>query len=100
MFVCISKCLVCFLGTKTAALAQKNSEATRVIAAQQEILEKELGEIQKVLLAMQVYRFSVITVFACYVRMQKVVFYVSAWLELKTTIRVSFELMNAGCLAL
>lgn len=43
-----------FLG-KTAALAQKNSEATRVLAAQQEILEKELGEIQKVLLAMQVY---------------------------------------------
>lgn len=40
---------------KTAALAQKNSEATRVLAAQQEILEKELGEIQKVLLAMQVY---------------------------------------------
>ncbi|KAL0721496.1 hypothetical protein Bca4012_036095 [Brassica carinata] len=39
--------------TETAALAQKNSEATRVIAAQQEILEKELGEIQKVLLAMQ-----------------------------------------------
>ncbi|CAF1922002.1 unnamed protein product [Brassica napus] len=38
---------------KTAALAQKNSEATRVLAAQQEILEKELGEIQKVLLAMQ-----------------------------------------------
>lgn len=40
---------------KTAALAQKNSEATRVLAAQQEILEKELGEIQKVLLAMQVF---------------------------------------------
>ncbi|KAH0855012.1 uncharacterized protein LOC103873955 [Brassica rapa] len=39
--------------SETAALAQKNSEATRVIAAQQEILEKELGEIQKVLLAMQ-----------------------------------------------
>ncbi|CAN8264276.1 unnamed protein product [Cochlearia groenlandica] len=38
---------------ETAALAQKNSEATRVLAAQQEILEKELGEIQKVLLAMQ-----------------------------------------------
>ena len=40
---------------KTAVLAQKNSEATRVLAAQQEILEKELGEIQKVLLAMQVH---------------------------------------------
>ncbi|KFK28207.1 hypothetical protein AALP_AA8G486400 [Arabis alpina] len=39
--------------SETAALAQKNSEATRVLAAQQEILEKELGEIQKVLLAMQ-----------------------------------------------
>ncbi|RID59148.1 hypothetical protein BRARA_F02395 [Brassica rapa] len=39
--------------SETAALAQKNSEATRVIAAQQEILERELGEIQKVLLAMQ-----------------------------------------------
>ncbi|CAD5335899.1 hypothetical protein AtNW77_Chr5g0152181 [Arabidopsis thaliana] len=39
--------------SETAALAQKNSEATRVLVAQQEILEKELGEIQKVLLAMQ-----------------------------------------------
>ncbi|KAL0692072.1 hypothetical protein Bca4012_059252 [Brassica carinata] len=39
--------------SETAALAQKNSEATGVLAAQQEILEKELGEIQKVLLAMQ-----------------------------------------------
>ncbi|VVB18103.1 unnamed protein product [Arabis nemorensis] len=39
--------------SETAALAQKNSEATRVLAAQQEILEKELGEIQMVLLAMQ-----------------------------------------------
>ncbi|CAH2043375.1 unnamed protein product [Thlaspi arvense] len=39
--------------SETAALAQKNSEATRVLAAQQEILEKELGEMQKVLLAMQ-----------------------------------------------
>ncbi|XVF61577.1 hypothetical protein PTKIN_Ptkin08bG0141300 [Pterospermum kingtungense] len=38
---------------KTAALAQKNSEATRALAAQKDILEKELGEIQKVLLAMQ-----------------------------------------------
>ncbi|KAF5738000.1 hypothetical protein HS088_TW13G00893 [Tripterygium wilfordii] len=38
---------------QTAALAQKNSEATRTLAAQEDILEKELGEIQKVLLAMQ-----------------------------------------------
>ena len=34
-----------------------------MIAAQQEILEKELGEIQKVLFAMQVYRFLVLIVF-------------------------------------
>lgn len=40
---------------KTAALAQKTSEATRAMAAQGDILEKELGEIQKVLLAMQVH---------------------------------------------
>lgn len=39
---------------KTAALAQKNSEATRALAVQEDILEKELGETQKVLLAMQV----------------------------------------------
>ncbi|KAL4379690.1 hypothetical protein GQ457_02G009190 [Hibiscus cannabinus] len=38
---------------ETAALAQKNSEATRALAAQENILENELGEIQKVLLAMQ-----------------------------------------------
>ncbi|KAK6125796.1 hypothetical protein DH2020_015320 [Rehmannia glutinosa] len=38
---------------ETAALVQKNSEATRALAAQEDILEKELGEIQKVLLAMQ-----------------------------------------------
>uniref|UniRef100_A0A5B7BUK0 Transmembrane protein n=1 Tax=Davidia involucrata TaxID=16924 RepID=A0A5B7BUK0_DAVIN len=38
---------------ETAALAQKNSEATRALAVQEDILEKELGEIQKVLLAMQ-----------------------------------------------
>ncbi|KAM7276989.1 hypothetical protein ACFE04_018855 [Oxalis oulophora] len=37
----------------TAALAQKNSEATRTLAAQEDNLEKELGEIQKVLLLMQ-----------------------------------------------
>uniref|UniRef100_A0A0E0LW49 Uncharacterized protein n=1 Tax=Oryza punctata TaxID=4537 RepID=A0A0E0LW49_ORYPU len=38
---------------ETATLAQKNSEATRVLAAQEDHLEKELGEIQKVLYAMQ-----------------------------------------------
>ncbi|KAJ8625009.1 hypothetical protein MRB53_033539 [Persea americana] len=38
---------------ETAALAQKNSEATRALGMQEEILEKELGEIQKALLAMQ-----------------------------------------------
>lgn len=38
---------------ETAALAQKNSEATRALAVQEDILEKELVEIQKVLLAMQ-----------------------------------------------
>ncbi|OAY78119.1 hypothetical protein ACMD2_06979, partial [Ananas comosus] len=38
---------------RTAALAQKNSEATGALAMQEDILEKELGEIQKVLLAMQ-----------------------------------------------
>ncbi|KAH0745305.1 hypothetical protein KY285_006962 [Solanum tuberosum] len=39
--------------TEAAMLAQKNSEATRALALQGERLEKELGEIQKVLLAMQ-----------------------------------------------
>lgn len=38
---------------EAAALAQKNSETTRALAAQEDILEKELSEIQKVLLAMQ-----------------------------------------------
>ncbi|XP_054806921.1 uncharacterized protein LOC129309382 [Prosopis cineraria] len=38
---------------ETAALAQKNSEATRALVVRSDILEKELGEIQKVLLAMQ-----------------------------------------------
>lgn len=38
---------------ETAALAQKNSEATRALAVQEDNLEKELGEIQKVLFAMQ-----------------------------------------------
>ncbi|KAJ8769640.1 hypothetical protein K2173_005243 [Erythroxylum novogranatense] len=38
---------------ETAALAQRNSEATRALAIQEDILEKELKEIQKVLLAMQ-----------------------------------------------
>ncbi|KAL9329621.1 hypothetical protein ACSQ67_004624 [Phaseolus vulgaris] len=37
----------------TATLAKKNSEATRALAVQSDILEKEVGEIQKVLLAMQ-----------------------------------------------
>ncbi|XP_052188243.1 uncharacterized protein LOC127798724 [Diospyros lotus] len=39
--------------SEAAALAQKNSEATRALVLQEEILEKELSEIQKVLLAMQ-----------------------------------------------
>ncbi|KAL9463944.1 hypothetical protein AB3S75_001695 [Citrus x aurantiifolia] len=39
--------------TQAAALAQKNSEATKALAMQEDVLEKELGEIQKVLLAMQ-----------------------------------------------
>ncbi|KAL9229738.1 hypothetical protein vseg_005173 [Gypsophila vaccaria] len=39
--------------SETAALAQKNSEATRALAMREEILEKELGEVQNVLLAMQ-----------------------------------------------
>lgn len=38
---------------ETAALAQKNSEATRALAVQADMLEKELAEVQKVLLAMQ-----------------------------------------------
>ncbi|KAI7732465.1 hypothetical protein M8C21_012521 [Ambrosia artemisiifolia] len=38
---------------QTAELAKKNSEATRALAMQEDNLEKELGEIQKVLLAMQ-----------------------------------------------
>ncbi|RDX78382.1 hypothetical protein CR513_41350, partial [Mucuna pruriens] len=38
---------------QTATLAQKNSEAARALAVQSDILEKELGEIQQVLLAMQ-----------------------------------------------
>jgi chaperonin cofactor prefoldin len=39
---------------KMAALAQKNSEATRALALQKDLLENELREIQNVLLAMQV----------------------------------------------
>ncbi|XP_073103602.1 uncharacterized protein [Elaeis guineensis] len=39
--------------SETAALAQKNSDATRALAVQEAVLERELGEIQKVLLAMQ-----------------------------------------------
>ncbi|KAM7517478.1 hypothetical protein LguiB_016658 [Lonicera macranthoides] len=38
---------------EATALAQKNSEATRALAEQEVSLEKELGEIQKFLLAMQ-----------------------------------------------
>ncbi|KAK1361748.1 ABC transporter family member [Heracleum sosnowskyi] len=38
---------------EAADLARKNSEATRELAMKEEILENELGEIQKVLLAMQ-----------------------------------------------
>lgn len=37
-----------------AALAQKNSEATRALAMQKDMLEKELRETQHVLIAMQV----------------------------------------------
>ncbi|CAL5013092.1 unnamed protein product [Urochloa decumbens] len=39
--------------SETAALAQKNAEATRILAAQEVLLEKEIGAIQKVLYAMQ-----------------------------------------------
>ncbi|GAB4847266.1 hypothetical protein Ancab_026307 [Ancistrocladus abbreviatus] len=39
--------------SETAALAQKNSEAARALALQEDILEKELAEVQKVILAMQ-----------------------------------------------
>ncbi|TVU05472.1 hypothetical protein EJB05_48638, partial [Eragrostis curvula] len=39
--------------SETATLAQKNSEATRILAAQENLLEKEIGAIQKVLYAMQ-----------------------------------------------
>ncbi|XP_020575526.1 uncharacterized protein LOC110021384 [Phalaenopsis equestris] len=38
---------------ETAALAKKNSEVTRALAIQEDTLEKELVEIQRVLLAMQ-----------------------------------------------
>lgn len=48
---------------QTAALAQKNSEATRALAVQGEVLEKELGEIQKVLLAMQVELLFITSIF-------------------------------------
>lgn len=43
---------------QTSVLVQKNSEATQALAAQEDILEKELGEIQKVLLSMQVQIFN------------------------------------------
>ncbi|GMH05937.1 hypothetical protein Nepgr_007777 [Nepenthes gracilis] len=39
--------------SEAAALAQKNSEATRALALHGDILEKELAEVQNVLLAMQ-----------------------------------------------
>ncbi|KAF9607923.1 hypothetical protein IFM89_003737 [Coptis chinensis] len=39
--------------SEAAALALKNSEATQALQMQENILEKELGEMQKVLLAMQ-----------------------------------------------
>ncbi|KAL5705196.1 hypothetical protein ACHQM5_023532 [Ranunculus cassubicifolius] len=39
--------------SEAAALSLKNSEATQALGMQKDILEKELGEIQKVLLAMQ-----------------------------------------------
>jgi hypothetical protein len=39
--------------SEMAVLAQKNSEATRALAVQKDLLRKELGEIQHVLLAMQ-----------------------------------------------
>lgn len=54
VFHILINCLSFIFMLKTAALAQKNSEATRTLAMQEEVLEKELGEIQKVLLAMQV----------------------------------------------
>ncbi|XP_038899386.1 uncharacterized protein LOC120086693 [Benincasa hispida] len=38
---------------ETAALAQRNSEESRTLAVQEDVLEKELLEMQKVLLAMQ-----------------------------------------------
>ncbi|KAL1568063.1 hypothetical protein AAHA92_03470 [Salvia divinorum] len=38
---------------ETAALARKNSEVTRALAAREDVLEKELSEIHNVLLAMQ-----------------------------------------------
>ncbi|XP_074308739.1 uncharacterized protein LOC141643466 [Silene latifolia] len=39
--------------SKAAALAQKNSEAIRDLAVQEDVLENEIAEVQKVLLAMQ-----------------------------------------------
>ncbi|XP_044428862.1 uncharacterized protein [Triticum aestivum] len=39
--------------SETATLVEKNSEATRILAAQGNLLEKEIGSIQKVLYAMQ-----------------------------------------------
>ena len=48
---------------QTSAMAQKNSEATRILAMREDILEKELSEIQKVLLAMQVHSIDSILLF-------------------------------------
>ncbi|XP_060974835.1 uncharacterized protein LOC115696930 isoform X2 [Cannabis sativa] len=42
-----------FFVLHAAALAHKNSEATRALAIQDDNLEKELGEMQKAMLAMQ-----------------------------------------------
>lgn len=39
--------------SETAALAQKNSEATRILAVRESLFEKDIGSIQKVLYAMQ-----------------------------------------------
>ncbi|OEL13997.1 hypothetical protein BAE44_0024984 [Dichanthelium oligosanthes] len=46
--------------SETATLAQKNSEATRTLAAQEDLLEKEIREIQKVLYAMQLKTLSIL----------------------------------------
>jgi len=45
---------------QTAALAQKTSEAIRVLELQEDVLQKELRGIQHILLAMQVFRYAFI----------------------------------------